>query len=599
MGSPKVPAARSGAARRIGLGLLVGFTVGALAGLGEVARLVWFVPGSSLPPIVVLDAVLIDGGLGALVGVAFAAVLLAVSRVRRRSGPHRARDAGEPSSTRRAFLKTSALTVGSLGLLSAVPTTAVVAQRSRSTAQVAATPAQVQAQMAGDSGPSPAGPNVLFVTIDTLRADQLGCYGHPFVSTPALDGLAKQGARFALHTVQQPQTNPSHASMFTGMYPSSSGIRIHMVDKLPNNLDSMATLFQKAGYATAGLYSWMSFNPEYSNFQRGFQVYRNLASGPSALSSNADVKQVAAQVRTAEEYLAVPKTLIQATGYKQAVENDAKGRADVTTDGAIAQLRAFGSSPFFLWVHYFDPHYPFQPPGSYASMYDPDYTGPVTTNIQTVYDIEQGKLHPTDTDVKYLMALYQGEISFLDSQLSRLFGALDDLGLTSNTVVVVTGDHGEGFGEHADLEENGNFFHPHSLYGTEQAVPLIVRYPGRITPGTVVSAPSQAVDLLPTLLDYAGLPIPAQVQGTSLVPLLDGRDPGTTRVAYSAMPDYVFTSLTWQSWKIIRNNAAGQFRLFNLATDPGERTDLSQAQPDVAARLSGQLSSWMKAVKIS
>lgn len=595
----RLGAARLGVGRALGLGFLVGFAVGALGGLGEIARLLWFVPGTSFPPIVVLDAILIDGGLGAAVGLACGGLLVGVSCVRRRGTPTvetSPRASVEPSATRRAFLRTSALTVGSLGLLSAVPTTAVVAQRARTTVRSAP---PVQARQLADAAPPQTAPSVILVTVDTLRADQLGCYGHPFVTTPALDGFAKQGARFSLHTVQQPQTNPSHASMFTGMYPSSSGIRVHMVDKLPNNLDSMATLFQKAGYATAGLYSWMSFNPEYSNFQRGFQVYRNLANGSSALSSNADVKQVAAQVRTAEEYLAVPKELVQATGYKQAVENNAKGRADVTTDGAIAQLRAFGTSPFFLWVHYFDPHYPFQPPGAYASMYDPGYQGPVTTNIQTIYDIEQGKLRPTDVDVKYLMALYQGEISFLDSQLGRLFGALDDLGLSPNTLVAVTGDHGEAFGEHSDLEENGTFFHPHGLYATEQAVPLLVRYPGRISPGTVVSAPTQAIDLLPTVLEYAGLPIPAQVQGTSLAPLLDGRDSGASRVAFSAMPDYVFTSLTTPRWKIIKNNAAGQFRLFDMAGDPNEQHDLSQAQPGTVAQLSGRLATWMKAVKIS
>jgi len=101
------------------------------------------------------------------------------------------------------------------------------------------------------------------------------------------------------------------------------------------------------------------------------------------------------------------------------------------------------------------------------------------------------------------------------------------------------------------------------------------------------------------LLEYARQPVPGQVQGTSLVPLLDGRDSGASRLAYSAMPDYVFTSLTTASWKLIKNNAAGQYRLFNVASDPGEQHALPLAQPDTTAQLGGQLAAWMQAVKIS
>lgn len=585
------------AARQMGVGALVGLATGASIGVGEVARLVWSVPGMVVPPIFVLDAVVIDGTLGAVLGLTLALLLALASCFGRRARASRRRcaSAADPAATRRSFVRAGALAAGSLGLLSMAPAVAAVSRR-------AGTPGR-RVGATGRSMAAPddatASPSVIFVTIDTLRADQLGCYGHPFVATPALDGFARQGARFTLHTVQEPQTNPSHGSMFTGMYPSSSGMRVHMRDKLPDSLDSMATLFLKAGYRTAGLYSWMSFDPVYTNYQRGFQTYRNLAGGPSALTSEADLTHAAAHVRVAEDYLAIPRGFALLTGYKPGDGSDAKGRADVTTDAAIAQLRAFGSSPCFLWVHYFDPHYPYQPPGKYATMYDPGYRGPVTTEMRTVYDIEQGRLRPTSADVTYLMSQYQGEISYLDSQLGRLFGALDALGRWSNTLVVVTGDHGEGFGDHSDMEETSNFFHPHSLYREEQVVPLLVRYPGRVRAGTVVTAPTQAIDLLPTMLEYAGLPAPPQAQGASLVPLLDGRDSGATRRAFSAMPDYVFTSLTTPAWKIIRNNADGQYRLFNLVADPGERADVARASPDTAARLSAELTSWMKAVKIS
>jgi arylsulfatase A-like enzyme len=442
-------------------------------------------------------------------------------------------------------------------------------------------------------------PNVLLITIDTLRADQLGCYGHPFVKTPALDAFAAQGARFGMHLVQEPQTNPSHCSMFTGMYPSSSGVRIHMVDKLPNNLDTLATVFSRAGYATAGLYSWMSFDPQYSNFQRGFQVYQDLTLNKPGLLSNPLIKQAAANYRVAEQYLAVPKEFSTLSGLNAQVESTSKGRGDQTTDSAIAQLNAFGKKPFFLWLHYFDPHYPYEPPGAYASLYDASYRGTLTGDIATIDAILAGKLHPAGADLQRLVSLYQGEISYLDSQIARLFAALDQQGLSQNTIVAITGDHGESFAEHTQFEEDGNIFHPKSLYNAEGRVPLLLRYPPAVKAGTVINVPTQAIDLFPTLLELAGQPVPQQSEGASAVGLLSGADNGQQRLAFASMPDFVFTSISTPRWKLIQNNASGQRRLYDMLHDMGETKDVLTANTDVGVQLTSQLAAWMKAVKVS
>jgi arylsulfatase len=442
-------------------------------------------------------------------------------------------------------------------------------------------------------------PNVLLVTVDTLRADQLGCYGHPFVRTPALDALARQGARFAAHLVQQPQTNPSHASIFTGMYPSSSGVRVHMVDKLPDGLDTLAARFQQAGYLTAGLYSWLSFDPQYSNFQRGFQVYEDLTLNKPGLLQHPLLQGASAGYRTAQEYLVAPRLASQLFGLNRQVEGAAKGRADHTTDAAIAQLRAFGGAPFFLWLHYFDPHYPYEAPGEYARLYDPAYRGPIGGDMGTIYALAEGRLKPADADLAHLLALYQGEISYLDRHLGRLFAALDRLGLTRNTVVALTGDHGESFGEHAEFVQGGALFHPRGLYHAELRVPLLLRYPPRIAPGTVVAAPTQAIDLFPTLLALAGLPASEQAQGTSLLGLLDGADDGAGRAAYAAMPDYVFTAVAAGRWKLIQNNATGQRRLFDLVADPQETRDVLAARAEVGEQMTARLRAWMRAARIS
>ena len=414
-------------------------------------------------------------------------------------------------------------------------------------------------------------PNVVLVTIDALRADQLGAYGHPFVKTPALDRLASQGARFTSHMVQEPQTDPSHASIFSGMYPSSSGVRVHMVDKLPDSLETLATLYSKAGYATAGLFSWMSLEAQYCNLQRGFGVYQDLTST-----------------------LATPTPT--AAG---AASDSPKGRADLTTNAAISQLKAFGARPFFLWVHYFDCHTPYDLPSSALDQYDPGYAGTIQGSSATVEALRGGQLQPPEPDIIRLMSLYQAEITYLDSQISRLFGALDDLKLTQNTIVAVTADHGESFAEHAEFIVGGDFFHPCGLYNPEGRVPLLFRYPPRVRPGSVVDAPTQAIDLLPTLLQMSGLPVPAQAQGSSMSGLFDGSDDGASRLAYASMPDYVFTALTTPRWKLIQNNATGEHRLFDRSRDPDERLDQLAIEPAVATEMTAQLQNWMKAVKIS
>ena len=414
-------------------------------------------------------------------------------------------------------------------------------------------------------------PNVLLVTIDALRADQLGVYGHPFVKTPTLDRLAAQGARFTSHMVQEPQTDPSHASLFSGMYPSSNGVRVHMVDKLPDSIETLATLYSKAGYATAGLFSWMSLEGQYCNLQRGFGVYQDLTAS-----------------------LATPTpAAVGAPGQSP------KGRADHTTDAGIAQLRSFGRRPFFLWLHYFDCHSPYDLPNPALDHYDPGYTGSIQGNPATVDALRAGQLHPSEPDIIRLMSLYQAELSYLDGQISRLFQALDDLQLSQNTVVAVTADHGESFAEHAEFVVGGDFFHPCGLYNPEGRVPLLLRYPPRVQPGTVIDAPTQGIDLFPTLLQLTGLPVPAQAQGSSLLGLFDGSDDGGARVAYASMPDYVFTSLTTSRWKLIQNNATGEHRLFDRSRDPEEQLDQLASQSEVASQMTAQLQGWMKEVKIS
>jgi arylsulfatase A-like enzyme len=386
--------------------------------------------------------------------------------------------------------------------------------------------------------------------------------------------------------------------MFTGMYPAASGVRTHMVDRVPGNVQTLATLFAGAGYGTAAFYSWLSFDPQYSGLQRGFQTYKNTAPGQPTALENPAAREAAANYRVAKEYLALPRAINEATGVERHIEDTAKGRADLTTDAALGQLRQMADKPFFMWVHYFDPHYPYRPPNDLAEQYDPGYRGPIDSTMETVDAIENGQLLPQGEDLERLIALYQGELTFMDLHIGRLLSALDELSLRDNTIVVLTSDHGEAFGEHLEEIVGAAFFHPHGLFDTEQRTPLILRFPPAVKAGTVVTAPVQAIDLFPTLLELTGQSVPVQNQGRSWLGLLNGTEDGSGRAAFSAMADYTFTSITVPGWKYIQNNASGRRQLYNLRADPNEERDLSQAKPDVTEQLAAKTQSWMKAVGI-
>lgn len=597
-------------------GLLSGVVLGAIFAGVEVVRVSFLMPGGEFRFEVLLLAILLDCGTLGFVGLLVGGLWQLGISLRRRSRRWDT-EAAHSRRSRRAVLRwlalgTASVGVGALGLI-------VVERRG----QPAGAPASGGAQAARSFPVSPAGsisskstglaaasptrspvaghppPSVLLITIDTLRGDQLGSFGNAAMQTPHLDAFAKQGARFFNYQIQEPQTNPSHASIFTGMYPPSNGVRIHMVDKLPDSLATLATVFKGSGYRTAGLYSWMSFDPQYCNFQRGFDVYTDLTVNKPGVLSNPAVAQMSAAYRTAEQYLAVAKAAAHVSGLSGDVEGTAKGRADITTDAAIAQLRAFGNDPFFMWLHYFDPHYPYEPPGSFATMYDPSYTGKFTANMATIQAIINGQIDPKGQDLERLISLYQGEISYLDSQIGRLFTTIDELNLRDQTIVAISGDHGESFADHTLFVIGNDFFHPRSLYNDESRVPFLLRFPPKVSANTIVQAPAQAIDVFATLLDLAGVPVPGQSQGRSLVPLISGSDTGVSRESFALMPDYTFTSIVVPGWKLIQNNATGQRRLYDLAADPGEQHDVFQAHTDLADRLSVRLNGWMKAENIS
>ena len=443
-------------------------------------------------------------------------------------------------------------------------------------------------------------PNVLLVTIDTTRADHLGAYGFAGAHTPTLDRLSREGARFGHAICQLPQTNASHASLMTGLYPSTNGVKVHMIDKLRPGSQTLASVFAASGYQTAGIYSWVSLDPQFCGLDQGFQTYEGYVLDRPLMFSHPQLEDLAhglaATYGQAQQSLPVLRTADVALNKESdQLQESIDGRADVTNAAVFKWLDAHaGRDPFFLWVHYFDPHYPYAPPPGYDHILGLDYRGRIDGSVNTIHRIQDGTLKVGGADLARLIELYQGELAFTDAQLGRLLAYLTQHGLADDTVIVVTGDHGESFGEH------GDWTHGQQVYESEIRVPLLVRYPRRLSAGTAINAPVQLIDVMPTLLELTGLRAARPVQGTSLFPLLTGKADGTDQIAFTELADESFVSmLTTQEWKLIRNDANDELQLYHLSDDEAEKVDLSHAAPSVARELHARLDDLMKISGVS
>jgi len=398
-------------------------------------------------------------------------------------------------------------------------------------------------------------PNVLLITIDTLRADHLSCYGYRRATTPALDRLAGEGARFANAMSSGSWTPPALFSLATGAQASRHQV-IGWSDRMNPEIGTVAEALAAAGYRTA----------LFNNHNIFFSVQREITYGFREVDSLSDGEFPAARL--------VDRTI------------DWLGRKE--------------SGPFFLWVHFFDPHAPFAAPAPYTEMFwenGQDDGGRRAEPVEGGFGAGGIPQHiyraaGFEDRVERLIAAYDGEIGYTDAQVERLLDALDQLGLAADTLVLVTADHGEIL-ERADTPYHGTVYFSHGTYLFQEllAVPLLVRYPARVPKGVTVEEPVGLIDIAPTLLELAGIePTPAMV-GRSLLPLL-----GLRRRERSGPPPPLFSeelrnnwrSVRWGSYKLIDYGHDG-YTLYDLDRDPGETRDLSREQPAVAAALRAQL----------
>ncbi len=373
-------------------------------------------------------------------------------------------------------------------------------------APVAPAPAELFGEIAPDQL------NVILVTIDTLRADRLSCYGSSSVDTPAIDRFAAEGVLFENAASTVPFTLPAHSSIMTGTYPPHHGVRENVGYILQDGAATIARSLQAAGRDTAGFVSAFVLDSRWGIAQ-GFERYYD------------DFDR--------EEMDTANLGSVQRSG-------------DVTIAEAVRWLdERQGASPFFLWLHLYDPHDPYTPPEPYLSRF------------------------PGQP--------YNGEVAFTDSLVGHFREALEERGLVDRSLLILTGDHGEGLGDH------GERFHGFFVYETTIHVPLIVRFPHAFRAGTVYTGPVSHVDIMPTILEAAGLPVPEGVEGTSLVPAILGQAKARESEVYSES----FYPLLHYGWAPLRALRTDTFKLidvprpelYDLRNDRSEVRNLAAQEP--------------------
>jgi arylsulfatase A-like enzyme len=391
-------------------------------------------------------------------------------------------------------------------------------------------------------------PNILLYVVDTLRADALHCYGNGTVHTPAMDSLAAAGIRFTRAYANASWTRASMGSLLTGEYPNTHGA-VGRADALGTGIPTLASQLAAAGYQTAAVISNPNIGATFG-FATGFGEFIELFDPHPQRNA------------------VMPEELI--------------ARADTVVDRAIDWLHHRSSAPFFLLVFTVDPHTPYMPPAPYDTMYDPDYTGQVDGSFRSLFGLALLGHVPPEREIRHLLALYHGEVTFNDAQLSRLFAELDRLDLGRDTVVVVTSDHGEEFYEHGGRD------HGHSLYEELIRVPLIMRWPGMISPGTVFPGVVQLADLYPTLLRFAAASATAGA-GRNLAAVVTGRQQdGIAPMAYAEekLDKHDLQALVLADRKLIHEAQHPEPLIFDLARDAGEQHPQSEPPPpDLVHRL--------------
>jgi arylsulfatase len=415
--------------------------------------------------------------------------------------------------------------------------------------------------------------HVLLISLDTTRADALGCLGGGEGASPRIDALASQAVKFSETTCTAPTTLASHTSIMTGLHPRRHGVPRNGFMVAQENV-LLAEVLDRAGFHTAGFLGSYALDRAF-DFNQGFEAW----------DQDFDIE------------------------YSPLDADQNQRRAERVTDAVLSHVDEVGDSErLFLFAHYFDAHAPYDPPSPFAERFALP-GGPTSSNLRDVARQElahqarnagdrrvvfsegltreliagsSGEPLPGDTA---LAALYAGEVAYMDAHIGRLLDGLEERGILKDCVVVLTADHGETFWEHADAWHHGAW-----VYQTNVHVPLLFRLPDGRGAGSTIEAPVSTVDIFPTLLELLELPLPEPVDGVSLLGALDGAplaeralfteatQPVNELEAGSPWPNQAKPRAVRRGrWKLVEAPYLELTQLFDLETDPGEQVDLIAA----------------------
>ncbi|HSM14273.1 MAG TPA: sulfatase, partial [Thermoanaerobaculia bacterium] len=392
--------------------------------------------------------------------------------------------------------------------------------------------------LAGCSAEAPRRPDIVLISIDTLRADELGCAGYELPTTPFLDRFRDQSVMFEDVSAAAPSTLASHASIFTAQIPQHHGASFARRLALPDSAETLAEVLRRHGYQTLAFTAHGQMATGFG-LEQGFEVYR-------ARSER-------------REAWALRRTLRRALR-----------RVDRVADGR----------PLFLFLHTYEIHHPYTPDPEILARLDPDYGGTLGDSIpvETLISINAGSLAIDEADARHLRRAYDAELVAVDEALGGLFDELRRRGRFRDAVIAVTSDHGEEFGEHGYQG-----WHSHTLHEELLRVPWLLHLPGGEAAGARVSDPVRLIDVAPTLLDAVGIDPPATFDGRSVLPLARGEPlrelPSVAVLDLEGADPAVWASVRYRGWKQIGP------QLFDLAADPGERVDVAAIRPQRMAEL--------------
>jgi len=389
----------------------------------------------------------------------------------------------------------------------------------------------------GEPGnPSIGRANVLLISLDSVRQDFLSCYGRrsphapEIPTTPGIDRVASEGARFTRAYSTSSWTLPSHVALMTGQPDVAHAVEMDSLRLAPGHR-TLAEELAGAGYRTAGFYSGPYLDPRFG-FARGFERYE-ACYGAELAAADRRERELLDAVREARDGGNAGLIAELTPRHEAAIEQlERISHRDVSSeavsDAVLAEIDAARADrrPWFVFAHYFDPHYDYVPPPPFDRQFDPHYDGRVTgenllddpavsVEEPTVADPDARRRTISDRDLEHVLALYDGELAWTDAQIGRVLDHLRESGELDRTVVVITSDHGDEFFEHRNLGHRKN------LFEESVRIPLILRYPPAIAAGLVPEQVVSLADLFATILELVDIPLSRTLASRSVVPASD------------------------------------------------------------------------------